>query len=91
LEKWKMPDSIKACARFHHDFAHAGDYRTLAAIIAYGNHCSHAFGAQPIKHCRAEGASVAHPAAAVLNLSEERQAALRDAILSDFTNTDLIG
>jgi HD-like signal output (HDOD) protein len=91
LEKWKMPDSIKACARFHHDFAHAGDYQTLAAITAYGNHCSHAFGAHPIKHCRAEGASVAHPAAVVLNLSEERQAALRDAILSDFTNTDLIG
>jgi len=89
LDQWKMPDTAKASARFHHNFEDAGEYRILAAIIAYGNYFSHTFGAQPQMAC-AEIGETTNPALA-LNISEERQADLREAILADYARADLIG
>jgi len=90
LDQWKMPDTAKASARFHHNFEEAGEYRTLAAIIAYGNHFSHTFGAHPQMACAATDELLANTSVA-LNFSEERQADLKEAILADYGSADLIG
>jgi len=90
LDQWKMPDTAKACARFHHNFEDAGEYRTLAAIIAYGDYCSHTFGAHPHMAGAAAGTLCVNPSEA-LNISEEREADLKEVILADYGSADLLG
>ena len=38
LERWNMPDSAKACARYHHRYQEAGAFGDLIAIVAYADH-----------------------------------------------------
>ena len=90
LDQWEMPDSVKACAHYHHFFEAAGDYKNLAAIINYGNHFSHTFGAHPQMTYVALGESIPESALA-LNITEEIQAELKKAILKDYASADLIG
>ncbi len=89
LDQWKMPDTAKASARFHHHFEEAGEYKTLAAIIAYGNYFSHAYGAHPQIAGAATDELLANPSVA-LNIAEELQADLKEAILADYGSADLI-
>ena len=90
LDQWKMPESAKMCARFHHNIEDAGAYRKLASIIAYGNYFSHTHGAHPQTVYTANGTQITDPRT-ILKIPEDRLSKLEEGIVKDFASADLIG
>ncbi len=88
MDKWKMPDAIKSCTEFHHRHASGGEYRTLAAIIAYADHMSHVHGADPHSSPLAER-QIAE-LTGCLGIDLPAQSEILSAILNDFQSTDLM-
>jgi putative nucleotidyltransferase with HDIG domain len=89
MEKWNMPVSARACVKFHHQVDKAGDDRQLAAIIAYADHLSHLHGS-PLQWFAADPETTAAEMAGALNLTEPANAALVDAVIADYQQTDIL-
>ncbi len=47
LEKWRMPENLIACVKFHHQPSGAGEMALLVNIVAAGDVLSHRHGSQP--------------------------------------------
>jgi putative nucleotidyltransferase with HDIG domain len=88
MEKWKMPASARACVKFHHQVDKAGEERHLAAIIAYADLLSHLHGS-PLQWFVADPETTAADMAGALNLTESANAALVDAVIADYQQTDV--
>jgi HD-like signal output (HDOD) protein len=89
MDKWKMPDAIKACTEFHHRYQASGAYGTLAGIVAYANRLSQIHGANPrVKPL--EDDNQLKELTAWLGISESTQSEIIASILNDFENTDLM-
>lgn len=86
MEKWKMPQSAKACVQYHHCVNLAGKNSQLAAIAAYANHLSHLFGAQPLPITPDEEA-MANDTVLALGLSGAEKEALVESVTLDFQDS----
>ncbi len=89
MEKWKMPASARACVKFHHQADMAGEDRHLAEIIAYADHLSHLHGS-PLQWFVADPETTATEMAEALNLTEQANATLVDAVIADYAQADML-
>jgi HD-like signal output (HDOD) protein len=87
LDQWRMPDTAKVCARFHHSLEKAGEFKKLASIVAYGNYFSRTYGAHPQAVFQANGEPLTDPTH-LLEIAEDMQTAIREDILTDFASAD---
>jgi HD-like signal output (HDOD) protein len=86
MEKWKMPQSAKACVQYHHCVNLAGKNGQLAAIAAYANHLSHLFGAQPLPMTPDDEAN-ANAVVSTLGLSDAERNSLVESVTLDFQDS----
>jgi HD-like signal output (HDOD) protein len=89
MDKWKMPDAIKACTEFHHRCQSSGEFRTLTAIVAYANRLSQIHGANPRTKTPEDDHHLAE-LTAWLGINAATQSEIISAVMSDFQNTDLM-
>jgi HD-like signal output (HDOD) protein len=89
MEKWKMPDSAKACVKFHHHVEKAGGATLLVAIIAYANHLSHLHGTQ-FQWFVQDPEAISAEMASALKLTDDANAALVELVIADFQQADLL-
>ena len=90
MEKWRMPEAVQACSRFHHTPHEAGEHTTLAAIVAYADHLSHTLGSHPQPETD-ETLALADSLMRTIDLSPEHNTLLMKKVRTDFDNTELIG
>lgn len=89
MEKWRMPESIGHCTRWHHQHDRAGAHQVLAAIVAYGNHLSHILGSRPRME-RPENERLAQALVGAIGLSDHAHSQVLESVRLDFQNTDLL-
>lgn len=89
LDQWHMPETVKACARFHHRFKEADRYKELTAIVAYGNYISHMHGANPKTMLPEEMVDIQDLVRA-LGLPSQDNDDLIETITNEFQTADLM-
>ncbi len=89
MEKWRMPEAVQACTRFHHAPHEAGDHTPLSAIVAYANHLSHTLGSHPQPETD-ESVALTESLMRTIDLSHEQNAVLMERVRGDFDNAELI-
>jgi HD-like signal output (HDOD) protein len=89
MEKWNMPDSAKACVRFHHHIDGAETDPNLVRIVAYANHLSHLHGT-PFQWFVSDPEAVSKQMAEGLGLPVEINARLVESVIADFQQTGLL-
>jgi HD-like signal output (HDOD) protein len=89
LEKWQMPDSLRACVRCHHHPQETIVYKTLAYIIGCGDYLSHTLGSQP--DALQAGASIdINQILSQLNLTEGPMQVIQEEIVELFSQSDIL-
>ena len=88
MKKWKMPPSLRACVQMHHRFRETGDDDLLVPIVAYGNYLARTCGSQ-VESNQMENQADIEFLVKQLQLTEEQNNALKDAIIEDYQNNHL--
>jgi putative nucleotidyltransferase with HDIG domain len=89
LKEWKLPPSLIACVRFHHLPREAGEYESLAHVIALGNQLAHACEAVD----QGRGCEVGDDVVAVLErlgLSPDDLRELQDSVADDLVHSGVL-
>jgi HD-like signal output (HDOD) protein len=89
MDKWKMPEAIKACTEFHHRYRETDTFGTLAAIVAYADLLSHMIGAGP-RNGVADAETQVAETVQWLGIDDTRQSEIVAAVQNDFQSTDLM-
>jgi HD-like signal output (HDOD) protein len=89
MQKWRMPEPVRACTQFHHQPVQAGAHQALTAIVALGNHFSQLSGSRP-RDERPEDAAVVQALCGTIGLSAQAYTDILETIVSDFRNADLM-
>jgi putative nucleotidyltransferase with HDIG domain len=89
LERWQMPQNLKACVRYHHDPHEAGDFETLASIVACGDYLSHTHGAQAGESGFEDSIDIT-AITERLRLSLDHMQMLQEKIVEDFAYSNML-
>lgn len=87
MKKWKMPESLTTCVRYHHQPQDIEKPGILSAIIAYGDHLSHLHGSQA-EETQDEAMAVENMVEN-LGLSDQQIQHLDDVVIGDFRCADV--
>ncbi len=88
MEKWNLPEPVRACTQFHHRPEQAGNYTLLATMVAYANYLSHTLGQRA--QSSAEEDALAAQWLQTLGIDAPTHTVLLEQVRADFQNTDLM-
>lgn len=89
MEKWSMPEAVRACAQFHHHPDRAGEHTRLATIVTYADHISHVWGRHPQSGLAPDDPLLAE-LMQTIGISSDQNEEILTRIRSDFQNADLM-
>lgn len=89
MEKWSMPEAVRACAAFHHNPEPPGEHTQLVAIVTYANHISHVWGRHPQTGLAPDDALL-NGLLQTIGISPDQNDALIAQIQTDFQNADML-
>ena len=89
LERWNMPDSAKACARYHHRCQESDAFGDLIAIVAYADHLSRQYGTNP-ESLQPEDQAYGHQLMTMLNFTADMHTTMVESVIDDFQNAEMM-
>lgn len=88
MNKWNMPEGLKACVQYHHNPSASKEFDKLSNIVSYGNYLSHVHGLQK-NDISLNKTNEIESMIKKMNLSTEEELLFNETIIDDFQNAHL--
>lgn len=88
MNKWNMPDGLKACVQYHYNPSASKEFEKLSNIVSYGNYLSHVHGLQK-NDTSLNKTNEIESMIKKMSLSPEEDTLFNETIIDDFRNAHL--